>query len=278
MNYPIVDLGGAGQTLNLAPANGIPPETYRPFLRRLHGVRAVSMLPRALWPGESVPTTLGTWETDVARDLLDGLRAHGVIDVIGVGHSFGGIATALAALEEPSRFRALVLLDPTILLPSMFEALDAMREAGALADFPLASRARKRQRSFPDAAAAYDYFRPRGMFKDWDEEAVRLYVAYGLVPAPDGGLALGWSPEWEAYYFMTGYTGTWDVLPRLAGLLPTLIVRGAVSDTYVAESAARVRELLPDATHVEIAGHGHLFPQSAPAETAQVVNEWLARQ
>jgi pimeloyl-ACP methyl ester carboxylesterase len=66
------------------------------------------------------------------------------------------------------------------------------------------------------------------------------------------------------------------MLPRLSGLLPVLIVRGGESDTYVAESAREVREILPDATHVDIPGHGHLFPQSAPAETGRVIAEWLA--
>lgn len=279
MKYPLIELGGAGPLINIAPANGIMPQTYLPMLQPLLAAhRIVSLPPRALWHGEQVPETLGTWETDYARDLLDGLRAHDLKGVIGVGHSFGGIATALAALEEPTRFRALILLDPTILTRQILDAFKQMRDSGTIGeDFPLAARALRRQRRFASRDAAYAYFRPRGIFKDWAEAALRAYIADGLIPDGDG-VILAWSPEWEAYYFKTGYVETWEMLPKLANLLPILIIRGSDSDTYVEESAVEVRRLLPHATHVEIQGYGHMFPQSAPAETGRIIEDWLSQQ
>ena len=279
MNVPLINLGGTGPMINIAPANGITPQTYLPMLQPLSAAyHFIALPPRALWGNQLVPETLGTWETDYARDMLDGLRVHNLTGVIGFGHSFGGIATALAALEEPARFRALILLDPTILTPQILETLKLMRDSGTIGeDFPLAARALKRQRWFASREDAYAYFRPRGIFKDWDEAALQAYVEYGLIPDGDG-VALAWSPEWEAYYFKTGYTGTWELLSRLDGLVPTLILRGADSDTYVAESAAEVRTLLPRATHIDILGHGHLFPQSAPSEAGRIIADWLSRQ
>jgi pimeloyl-ACP methyl ester carboxylesterase len=278
MKYPLIDFGGAGPLVNIAPANGITPQTYLPLLRPLLVVhRVVSLLPRALWPAEPVPEVLGTWETDYARDLMDGLRAHNLTGVIGIGHSFGGIATALAALEEPARFRALILLDPTILTPQILEALRVMRDSGTIGeDFPLAARALKRQRRFASREDAYAYFRPRGIFRDWDEGALQGYINDGLIEDGDG-VQLAWSPEWEAYYFKTGYTETWEMLPKLDNLLPTLIIRGADSDTYVEESAVEVRALIPNATHIELPRHGHMFPQSAPAETSRIIADWLSQ-
>jgi pimeloyl-ACP methyl ester carboxylesterase len=52
-------------------------------------------------------------------------------------------------------------------------------------------------------------------------------------------------------------------------------VRGTETDTFTAQSCRKFRRLVPDATIVEIEGHGHLFPQSAPEETSRVVREWL---
>ena len=279
MKYPLIDLGGTGTLINIAPANGIPPQTYLPVLKPLQVAhRVVSLLPRALWPDEPVPETLGTWETDYARDLLDGLRAHDLKGVVGIGHSFGGIATALAALEEPARFCALILFDPTILTRQILGALKVMRDSSTIGeDFPLAARALKRQRHFDSREDAYAYFRPRGIFKDWDEAALQAYIASGLIPDNDG-VTLQWSPEWEAYYFKTGYSETWEMLPKLDNLLPILIVRGGDSDTYIEESAVEVRALIPHATHIDIPGHGHLFPQSAPVETGRIVADWLSQQ
>lgn len=278
MKYPLIDFGGAGPLVNIAPANGITPQAYLPLLQPLLAAhRVVSLLPRALWPAEPVPETLGTWETDYARDLSDGLRAHNLTGVIGLGHSFGGIATALAALEEPARFHALILLDPTILTPQILAALRSMRDSGTIGeDFSLAARALKRQRRFASREDAYAYFRPRGIFKDWDEGALQGYINDGLIEDGDG-VVLAWSPEWEAYYFKTGYTETWEMLPKLANLLPTLIIRGADSDTYVEESAVEVRALIPNATHIDLPGHGHMFPQSAPTETSRIITDWLSQ-
>jgi pimeloyl-ACP methyl ester carboxylesterase len=279
MNYPLIDFGGAGPLVNVAPANGITPQTYLPMLQPvLTGHHIISLPPRALWQNQPVPETLGTWETDYARDLLNGLRAHQLTDVIGIGHSFGGIATALAALEDTSLFIALILLDPTILTRQILEALKLMRDSGTIGeDFPLAARALKRQRRFASREDAYAYFRPRGIFKDWDEAALRAYIDDGLIPDGDE-VVLAWSPEWEAYYFKAGYTETWEMLPKLDNLLPTLILRGGDSDTYVRESASEVQRLLPHATHIDIPGHGHMFPQSAPAETGRVIADWLSQQ
>lgn len=276
MTPPIIRLGGAGQLVHLALANGITPETYLPALRPLMDNHEIVCLPpRGMWPGEPVPETLGGWD-EVADDLLAGMDAHDLRDVVAVGHSFGGVASMIAAVREPSRFKALILLDPTFLTPDILAALRAMREAGTIGDdFPRAARAAKRQRWFASFDEAYAYFNGRGAFRDWTDEVLRAYINHGLEPH-DGGLQLKWTPEWEAYYFKTGYLAMWEVIPKLDGLLPTLIVRGGESDTYLPESAARVRELLPSATHVEIPGHGHLFPQSAPTETAAALGDWLA--
>lgn len=279
MNHPLIDFGGVGPIINIAPANGITPQTYLPMLHQVQAhYRIVSLPPRALWGDKPVPESLGTWETDYARDVLDGLRVHNLTGVIGIGHSFGGIATALAALEEPDRFRALILLDPTILTRQILNAFKLMRDNDTIGDdFPLAARASRRQSRFASRQAAYDYFRPRGIFRDWDESALQAYIRDGLVLDGDG-VKLAWSPEWEAYYFKTGYTQTWEMLPKLDGLLPTLILRGGDSDTYVAESASEVSRLLPHVTQTDIPGHGHMFPQSAPAETGSIIADWLAQQ
>lgn len=274
--YPLMRLGGQGQPLVLALANGITPETYVPMLRPLMRDYAVScLLPRGMWLGEPVPERLGQWD-EVADDLLAGLAAHDLRDVVMVGHSFGAVAAMIAAIREPERFRALVMLDPTLLPPHVLDALHQMREAGTIGEgFHLAARAAKRQQTFESVEAAYAYFKGRGAFRDWTEEATRAYVTHGLTADGAGGLRLAWPAEWETYYFKTGYLATWETVPKLHGVLPTLIVRGGTSDTYMPEPAARVRELLPEATHVEIEGHGHLFPQSAPEQAGALVHDWL---
>lgn len=274
--YPLVELGGSGPVINIALANGFPPETYLPMLRPLmESFRVVCLLPRAMWPGQTPPAVLGDWKTDVTTDLLAGIEHHSLLNVIAMGHSFGGIASALAVKERPHAFRALILLDPTILEPVLIADLAQLRASNAPADaYPLASRALRRQDVFTHRSEAFDYFRSRGVFKDWNHAALSQYVDSGLLQT-DTGFVLAWPKEWEAYYFRTMYLKFWDEIPALNGIVPTLIVRGETSDTYVAQSAAEVARLWPEATHVEVVGEGHLFPQTAPEQASEILRDWL---
>lgn len=275
--YPVHDFGGAGTLMHFAPANGFPSQMYHPMLAPLtHDYHVVSLLPRALWSNQTPPAALMDWKEMVMRDLLDGLRAIDARDVILVGHSFGGIASMLAVIEEPQRFRGLILLDPTILPHAVLDAIRTLNAAGRIHELPLAARALKRRRHFSSHDEAYVYFKSRPLFADWDERMVRAYVDEGLRTTPDG-VELLWSPEWEAYYYMGGYGGTYEDLPRLKGLVPTLMIRGANSDTFVSDTVDEVRALVPDAHYVEIANHGHLFPMSAPRQTADTIRDFAAR-
>ena len=269
-------------TLHFAVANGFPPETYRPLLQHFADeYHVVSLPPRVLW-GEQKPPLPYTPQTpdwqQVAQDLIAGIEQYKLYDVIAIGHSFGGVASALATIERPELFKALILLDPTFLPEHITSMLRSLREAGIADQHPLAQGALKRTKWFASEKEAFERFRSRKLFAQWSDEALQGYVQDGTRPAEDGnGIVLRWSPEWEAFYFSSGYLETWDMLPKLDGLLPTLIIQGETTDTFVDESAIRTRQLVPSATHVQLPEHGHLFPQSAPHQTAELIRAWLAK-
>lgn len=273
--YPVYDFGGDGPLLHLAVANGFPPQTYKPFVEPLTAkYRVVCLLPRALWPDESPPEKMRDWGDTLARDLIAGIRHHDLRKLVAVGHSFGGIATMLAAIEAPERFRAVILLDPTILPPYILLPMRVMRWFGRWSGGGLDRRAERRREYFASTDEAYAYFKTKRLFADWPDQTVRLY-AESCAPASGGGVTLAWPREWEAYYFRTVYAKTWSKLPDLRGRMPLLTVRGGESDTLLPESVARMQRVLPEMAYTEITGHGHLFPQSAPEKTYQAVVDWL---
>jgi pimeloyl-ACP methyl ester carboxylesterase len=276
MIYPLIELGGVGRVMHIAPANGFPPETYLPMLKPfMSEYRVVCLPPRALWPGEPPPAQRRQWDA-LAHDFLAGLREHNLKEVVAVGHSFGGIASLLAANAEPGRFRALCLLDPTIFIPDIMQGMARMQMDGSINDFPLVRGAKRRRQTFASVDEAYEYFKSRPLFDDWPDETVRLYAEAGTRPAADGnGRELAWSAEWEAYYFSTAYTHTWEILPQLRRKLPILTVRGGTTDTLMPEAAAKMQDILPDMAYAEVADHGHLFPQTAPHKTAMIIQKWL---
>jgi len=280
MPQKIFSFGGTvgNPVINVAPANGFVPETYIPMMRSfLDSYQAVSLLPRTLWgdrlPPEVTPTSDWGW---IGEDLLAGIQRHEIQNLIAIGHSSGGIGTLLAALQEPQHFRALILLDPVIPTRKQCQMMAQVKSAGTADQLPLTQMALRRRSSFESIEEAYQRFRGKGLFADWPDEAVRLYAEYGTQSSENGVRSLTWPPEWEAYIFSTVHTQIWDLLPRVQDLgIPLLIASGGSSDTFIPEAIEDVRELIPRATYRSIEGHGHLFPQSAPAETAAMVAEWL---
>jgi pimeloyl-ACP methyl ester carboxylesterase len=250
---------------------------YRPAVAPLFAAhRVVSLPPRALWPDAgSPPGEPGSW-TSLADDLLSGMREHRLPPLVAIGHSFGAVAALLAAVREPARFRALVLLDPTILPPEMMDGI-AIRQQQGDRDFrPLIEGARKRRAHFGSASEAFAYWRGKPLFADWVDAALHRYVEATLVPDPSGGFRLAWPPAWEAWYYESFYAGSWGDVARLDPKLPVLVIGGERSDTFVPEARALLPGKLPLATHRTLAGAGHLFPMAAPEETGRLIAGWLA--
>jgi pimeloyl-ACP methyl ester carboxylesterase len=278
MPQPLIELGGQADApiMNIALANGFPPQTYLPMLRPFTAdYRVVSLPPRALWGDQTPPVEYQNWQP-LADDLLAGFSQNGLEDVVAVGHSFGAIASLLAVIKEPERFKALILLDPTILLPNMLDMIEQAWEQDVADMIPLVQGAKRRRREFESVEDAFERFRSKSLFSDWPDEVLRLYVEHGTQAKADGdGIELSWSAVWEAYYFSTVHLTIWDDLPKLDGLVATLILRGGTSDTFMEVARDRVQTLVPSATYDDIAGHGHLFPQSAPEITYERISRWM---
>lgn len=279
MPQTLYEYGGSGSVMHMAIANGFPPQTYAPLLQPLTAhYRVVSLPPRPLWTDPPPPESARSWHT-LADDLLAGLHQYNLTDVIAVGHSFGGTATLVAATKQPSLFRGLVLLDPTIFTPFRLRVVALMKLLGQGKRMPLVQGALRRRSRFASVDEAYTYWRGKRLFQNWSDEGVRLYAASMTRPAADGnGVELAWSPQWEAHYYSTLMTDTWRYVRKLPKTLPLLVVRGAESDTFLPPAAQKLRRALPHIAYAEITGHGHLFPQSAPDETRAIIESWLARQ
>jgi pimeloyl-ACP methyl ester carboxylesterase len=282
-NYPVYTYPvAAGQaasadspTLHFALANGFPPETYIPLLAPFANRYTVkTLLPRPLWLPTPPPAEITHWQT-LADDLLAALAGQTDQPVIGMGHSLGGVITSLAALRQPQKFRALVLLDPTFLSPTVLRMITVLKPLGFWERYPVVQKAIRRRSNFPDTATAYQYFKSKPLFRDWPSATVQQYAESGLVQQGDG-YTLRWSSAWEAQMFRTIYLRTWSMLPALRRTkLPTLVLQGQISDTFTAPAAKRLRQLWPEATLVQIPEQGHLFPMSAPELAVEAVSAWL---
>lgn len=271
---PHFELGNAGQPLHFLHANGYPPECYKPFLGLMQcQYHVFGMLLRPLWK-DSNPNDLEDWKT-FSDDLLQFLAPPTPAPVIGVGHSIGAVVTLRAALRDPGKFRALILIDPVLLVPSQIVLWNLLRALGLghRVD-PKIPGALKRRRTFDDLDRVLRGYRNREVFRYMSDENLRIYIE-GITRRTENGYELVYPPEWESRIYLTSLRDfdIWHGLPQLE--VPTLFLRGAETDTF-RESAARfVKRKQPKVQVESLPKSTHLLPLERPSEIFERMQNFL---
>lgn len=279
MNIPHFDYGGEGAPLHFLHANGYPPGCYKPLLEALKTeYRVFGMKLRPLWPGAKMDE-LVDWNplSDDLLHFLDSTLPGAGDPVIGVGHSVGGIVTLRAALRDPRKFRALILLDPVLFPPWVIGIWNLARVLGVGQRIhPRIPGALKRRREFSSLDIVFRGYRNRDIFRYFSDESLRAYIEGIAQPKTGGGFELAFSPEWEAHIYHTGVwndMGLWRELRYLE--VPTLIIRGGETDTFWESAANLIRRRQPKVRIEALPRSTHLVPLERPQEVFEVMQSFL---
>lgn len=190
-----------------------------------------------------------------------------------VGHSFGGVLTALLLAGREQPFQRAVLLDPVLFSPAMLLGISMVSAAGISKLTPLAKAALKRRRHWPDRDAAFEALRGRGTYKGWTEEALRAFVDHALRDDPvKGGVKLKCPPSREADIFSSGPDRLWSSVGRIR--VPTLILHGQDSMPFVGPSAMQAASINDHIEARQVEG-GHCFMQQDPIAAAERARAFL---
>ena len=228
----------------LSHATSFCGAVWDPVIGALDGLEAETWDFPGHGSGPALEPPVG-WET-FGEHVLEVTRPGG----IGVGHSMGGAALCMAQAADPSRFEALILIEP-IIYPGPFA-----KRSNAMAD-----KAERRRVEFASREEAADSFRGRGAFVDWVEEAFDAYISCGLVG--DGPVRLACSPALEAdmYRASTAHR-TWDLLGSIE--VPVLLLTGELSDSITPDLARAQAAEFPSAGVEIVPGEGHFLPMTSP--------------
>ena len=275
MTIPSFEYGGTGTPLHFLHANGYPPECYKPLFELLKTeYRVFGMLLRPLWD-DAKPEDINDWHP-LSDDLLRFLSDRGTDPAIGVGHSIGAIVTLRAALRDPGKFRALVLIDPVLVVPSFMFYWHIFHILGLGERFhPLIIGAKKRRRAFDDLETVFRGYRNRNIFRYMSDENLKIYIEGITRPKMDGGYELVYPPEWEAQVYRTGMHD-FDILRNLPKLeVPTLIIRGTETDTFLESAARLVRKKQPKVKIEALEKSTHILPLERPKEVFEIMRSFL---
>jgi pimeloyl-ACP methyl ester carboxylesterase len=210
---------------------------------------------RSPWDANPANYQPAIYVNDMFR-LLDQLR---IPRVVLIGTSLGGIMSLIMAAAQPARVHALVLNDigpevPNSGLRRLRESLSAPAHIETWAD-AAAQAQRVNRLAFPDYGAA-----------DWLAFARRTYTDNGAdhpVPAYDPNILKGLN-EADLTAVPSNLWSLWDTL----GSLPTLAIRGELSDILTAEVFAHMAARRPSIITVNIPNRGHAPMLDEPAAVA----------
>lgn len=276
MKIPSIDYGGNGPELLFLHANGYPPECYKPLLSQFaefHHVTA--MVQRPLWP-DSKPEEIDSW-LPLTDDLFRYLDAHHSAPIACVGHSMGGTALLRAVLREPERFKTIVLLDP-VLFPPYFVAFWNIMRRLKIGErrHPFIKAARQRREQFDDLERLYQGYRRKSVFRYFDDEALRAYVKGIACQVDNSVYQLCYSAKWEIHVYMISIWKDMDIWHGLHKLdIPTLIVRGAETDTFWERTGKLVKRKQPKVQVEALDKSTHLLALERPKEISNLIHSFF---
>jgi len=258
--------------------NGFSGLTYRPMLDALAEDFDL-IVPDLPGHGESgYASDLSGWN-DTARYMRSVLNSfshqiQATVPILGLGHSYGGIMTALIAGSDHKRFKKTLLLDPVIFTPSMLLQKQVTSLLGLAEHSELVKKTKQRQSTWNTKQEAFDYFAGRGIFKNWTTEALQAYVDDAIAEnQEEGNVKLKCPTSVEAKIFASYPKRLWANLKN--NQTPCKILMGMDSYPFIAKSAEKLsRSALFEAQTVE---GSHCFMQERPVETAQLIKEWYTQ-
>lgn len=275
MNIPHFDFKGDGAPLHFLHANGYPPEVYKNLFELLQTqYHLFGMKLRPLWD-ESNIEDVKNWNV-FSDDLYRFLSDFTTDSAIGVGHSIGATVTLRTALQNPNKFRALVLLDPVLFVPSfifMWKIIYGLGLGKRL--HPRVASALKRRKTFDNLETVFRGYRTREVFKYMNDESLKNYIAGITKQKSDGTYELVFSPEWESHIYLTGLQDfdIWNNLHKLE--VPTLIIRGNESDTFLEKAQKLIQKKNPRIQFEVLEKATHIFPLEYPKEVFEITNKFL---
>ena len=251
--------------------NGFTVGNYKPLLTELAaGFEISSLAMRGYWYDKPKAKVL-TREQD-ADLLIKFLEQTQDGPVVGIGHSQGATATAIAAAKRPDLFSQLYLIEPVTF--TRFQALlyKLIPRSIKLKRQPFKSALIKKA-TWVSIEELYDNLREQNAYRRISDEHLHLFAKESLMQQDDGRYTFIFSPKQEiANYFGIPYID--GALKKLAKTQvsyqliigkPTIFISDKVRNNWKKFVPTNQLSVMPE--------NGHLLPIEAPKECADVILE-----
>ena len=199
-------------------------------------------------------------------EIIESIKSQSTQPVIAVGHSLGGVLSLLAAIEQPSLIKAVVMLDSPLLGRFKSQVIRLAKTLGLIDRITPAYRTRGRREHWQNKEQLLDYLKTRDLFKTFTKECLLDYINYGLKKTSEGyELRFDRHIEYSIYrtipHELAAYEG------QLA--VPAALIYGDES-TVVDKFDVRYMKKNYNIAAYKTQGT-HMFPMEHPEEVAEKI-------
>lgn len=253
--------------INFVHANGFPAPSYQTFFDCFNSEIQVFAHPQ-YGHNPNYPWH-NNWQylVDEVIAVVQQQQDQHQQPIVGVGHSFGGVITFMAACQRPELFKGIVILDPPVLIGAKASMVRLLKHTRFIDKVTPAKKAVTRRRNWPLDSNMVDHFKHKQLFKNFDPRCLKDYADNAVVKR-NQQLELRFSPEVEAGIFRNVAVNLSRYKNKLN--LPATLIYAEKSDLYpgsVFKQFAKKHDL--DIQCIEQAGH--MFPLERPERSAELI-------
>ncbi|APW43568.1 alpha/beta hydrolase [Rhodoferax saidenbachensis] len=260
-------------TIVFSHANSFPASTYKVLFKSLRS-RGFAVKALDKFGHDARYPVTNNWP-QVVQQLLDFVQP--VVEKVGepvwlVGHSLGGFLSVMAAARRPDLARGVVLVDSPLVGGWRSSALGVMKSTQLFGSLSPGAVSKQRRNTWPSVEAAYEHFRHKKAFAQWDDQVLLDYVTYGTCEE-DGKRVLNFDRQIETQFYNTVPDNLERLLARHPLKCPVSFIGGRDSmemkqvGMTLTEKITKGRTMMLDGSH--------LFPMEKPLATAAAIEAAL---
>ncbi|MBL4578162.1 MAG: alpha/beta hydrolase [Flavobacteriales bacterium] len=264
---PFTDFGGEGSIIHFSHANGFPPASYTQLIELLRpNHQIIASHHRPLWKPTPQLTEVANWQV-FADDLISFLDANASEPVYGAGHSMGGVASLVAAIQRPDLFKAIILIEPVI-MPAYLIIPFGLFPAFIKNRIPIMKKALNRPDIWESQQEAFDFHRTKRVFQKLTDKALWDYITCATEVNANKEYTLTYSKEWGARCYSL-VPDLWSILDKCS--VPVLGIKAEHSDVLLPSAWKRWKRSAPACQFEEIPETSHLLPLENPKAVADLI-------
>ncbi|MDP7593786.1 MAG: alpha/beta hydrolase [Litorilituus sp.] len=258
--------------INFVHANGFPVSSYQTLFN--YFPEQYQVVGHEKYGHDEKYPVQNNWQClvdELIHYVTQQLELHQQEQIIGVGHSFGGVISFLAACQQPQLFKGIIMLDPPVISGTTAIAARYLKKTRLVDKFSPAGKAKTRRTHWPLGSNIERMFASRPLFKNFDPRCLRDYVSHGIVARNDQ-LELAFSAQVEAniFRYMPDHLSSYKNKLQV----PATLVYSKHAPVFPVSFFKKFIKLNPN-INLESASGGHLFPLEYPEDTAKLITNLI---